>query len=419
VRFIFRRLPAREKRQVLLFSATLSHRVLELAYEHMHEAEKMVVETENVTADRVRQVVYFPSKEEKLPLLLNLLEESKTERSIIFVNTKAAAERVTDRLKRHNFRVGAISGDVPQVKRQKLLQRFQDGQIDLLVATDVAARGLHIPAVSHVFNYDLPQDAEDYVHRIGRTARLGAEGDAVSFACDLYAMGLPDIETYINQKIPTASIEARLLVMPAPRPRADGVQDEIDDPNDNDGHIPTRGAPPEKGGRSGSRDGGRSGSRSGERTGSRERTGSAERRPRTPRPDAPVAPAAGAAPVEVPMKTVVVAETVADLPAAAEAMAADGAPKKRRRRGGRGRGAREGAENGNGAGSTTTNVQGEKPKAPAAPRQAAEGQGNPNRRPSRQVAANRPSVGAPAPVASSGQEKVGFFRRIGRLFGGS
>jgi ATP-dependent RNA helicase RhlB len=417
VRFIFRRLPVREKRQVLLFSATLSHRVLELAYEHMHEAEKMVVETENVTADRVRQVVYFPSKEEKLPLLLNLLEESKTERSIIFVNTKAAAERVTDRLKRHNFRVGAISGDVPQVKRQKLLQRFQDGQIDLLVATDVAARGLHIPAVSHVFNYDLPQDAEDYVHRIGRTARLGAEGDAVSFACDLYAMGLPDIETYINQKIPTASIEARMLVMPAPRPRADGVQDEIDDPNDNDGHIPTRGAPPEKGGRSGSRDGGRSGPRSGERSGSRERSGSAERRPRTPRPDAAVA--TGAAPVEVPMKTVVVAETVADLPAAAEAMAADGAPKKRRRRGGRGRGAREGAENGNGAGGTTTNVQGEKPKASGAPRQTAEGQGNPNRRPSRQVAANRPSASAPAPVASGGQEKVGFFRRIGRLFGGS
>jgi ATP-dependent RNA helicase RhlB len=412
VRFIFRRLPAREKRQVLLFSATLSHRVLELAYEHMHEAEKMVVETENVTADRVRQVVYFPSKEEKMPLLLNLLEESKTERSIIFVNTKAAAERITDRLKRHNFRVGAISGDVPQVKRQKLLQRFQEGQIDLLVATDVAARGLHIPAVSHVFNYDLPQDAEDYVHRIGRTARLGAEGDAISFACDLYAMGLPDIETYINQKIPTASIEARLLVMPAPRPRADGVQDEIDDPNDNDGHIPTRGAPPEKGGRGGSRDG-RSGPRSGERSGSRERSGPGERRPRTPRPDAP---AAGPAPVEVPMTTVVVAETVADLPAATEAMAAAGAPKKRRRRGGRGRGAREGAENGNGNGAA---VQAGTAAPSAAPRQT-DGQANPNRRPSRQVAANRPSASAPAPApaASGGHEKVGFFRRIGRLFGG-
>jgi ATP-dependent RNA helicase RhlB len=433
VRFIFRRLPSREARQVLLFSATLSHRVLELAYEHMHEAEKLVVETENVTADRVRQVVYFPSKEEKMPLLLNLLEESKTERSIIFVNTKAAAERITDRLKRHNFRVGAISGDVPQVKRQKLLQRFQDGQIDLLVATDVAARGLHIPAVSHVFNYDLPQDAEDYVHRIGRTARLGAEGDAISFACDLYAMGLPDIETYINQKIPTASIDAKMLVMPPPRPRADGVQDEIDDPNDNDGHIPTRGAPPEKGGRGG-RDG-RGGPRAGERSGSR------ERRPRPPREDRPAA-AADAVSTEVPMKTVVVAETVAELPAAAQAMADASAPKKRRRRGGRGRGAREGAEGGNAGGaghadnganrrnggregsnggrntSSAGNGASARPtvkeQQPGAPRHA-EGQSNPNRRPSRQVTASRP---ASAPAAPPAKEKVGLLRRIGRLFGG-
>jgi len=415
VRFIFRRLPAREKRQVLLFSATLSHRVLELAYEHMHEAEKLVVETENVTADRVRQVVYFPSKEEKMPLLFNLLEESKAERSIIFVNTKAAAERITDRLKRHNFRVGAISGDVPQVKRQKLLQRFQDGQIDLLVATDVAARGLHIPAVSHVFNYDLPQDAEDYVHRIGRTARLGAEGDAISFACDLYAMGLPDIEAYINQKIPTASIEAKMLVMPAPRPRADGVQDEVDDPNDTGGHIPTRGAPPEKGGRGG-RDG--RGSRSGDRSGSR------ERRPRPPREDRP---AAAASSTEVPMKTVVVAETVADLPAAAEAMAVEGATKKRRRRrSGRGRGAREGAEtNGQGASVTTTarddgqrqdtsrRAEGQKQGSP----RHAEGQSSPNRRPSRQVTASRPTS-APTPATPPAKEKVGLLRRIGRLFGG-
>ncbi|MDR6642101.1 ATP-dependent RNA helicase RhlB [Luteibacter sp. 1214] len=410
VRFIFRRLPAREQRQVLLFSATLSHRVLELAYEHMHEAEKLVVETENVTADRVRQVVYFPSKEEKMPLLLNLLEETKAERSIIFVNTKAAAERITDRLKRHNFRVGAISGDVPQVKRQKLLQRFQDGQIDMLVATDVAARGLHIPAVSHVFNYDLPQDAEDYVHRIGRTARLGAEGDAISFACDLYAMGLPDIETYINQKIPTASIEAKMLVMPAPRPRADGVQDEVDDPNDTGGHIPTRGAPPEKGGRGG-REGGRGGSRSGERSGSR------ERRPRPPREDTPVG-GFTAASTEVPVKTVIVAESVEELPAAAEAIAADGAPKKRRRRrGGRGRGAREGVENVEGSGATD---QAAGPKA-AAPSRHADGQSRQGSRPSRQVAANRPTAAAaaaaPAPAPHT-HEKVGFFRRIGRLFGG-
>jgi ATP-dependent RNA helicase RhlB len=405
VRFIFRRLPAREKRQVLLFSATLSHRVLELAYEHMHEAEKLVVETENVTADRVRQVVYFPSKEEKMPLLLNLLEESKTERSIIFVNTKAAAERITDRLKRHNFRVGAISGDVPQVKRQKLLQRFQDGQIDLLVATDVAARGLHIPAVSHVFNYDLPQDAEDYVHRIGRTARLGAEGDAISFACDLYAMGLPDIETYINQKIPTASIDAKMLVMPAPRPRADGVQDEVDDPNDTGGHIPTRGAPPEKGGRAG-RDGRGGSSRSGER-------------PRPPREDQPVG-GFTAASTEVPMKTVVVAESVEQLPAAAEAMAADGTVKKRRRRrGGRGRGAREGLDvAADGQQVAEAAATGDRPSASPGARRSDEtsAEASQGRRPSRQVAANRPAS-APAPVEKTHEKKVGFFRRIGRLFG--
>ncbi|WP_062535095.1 DEAD/DEAH box helicase, partial [Mizugakiibacter sediminis] len=226
VRFIFRRLPAREQRQVLLFSATLSYRVLELAYEHMHNPEKLVVETENVTADRVRQVVYFPAKEEKIPLLLNLLERNDPHRSIVFVNTKAAAERVTERLQRHGFRVGALSGDVPQKKRQKLLERFQGGQIDMIVATDVAARGLHIPDVSHVFNYDLPQDPEDYVHRIGRTARLGAEGDAISFACDLYAMGLPDIEAYIGQKIPVEVVSPDLLAMPKPRGRYEPLPDE-------------------------------------------------------------------------------------------------------------------------------------------------------------------------------------------------
>jgi ATP-dependent RNA helicase RhlB len=183
----------------------------------MNQPEKLSVETEHVTADRVRQQVYFPAKEEKIPLLLNLLEYCNPQRSIVFVNTRAAAERVTDRLKRHGFRVGALSGDVPQAKRQKLLERFKKGEADVLVATDVAARGLHIPDVTHVFNYDLPQDGEDYVHRIGRTARLGAEGDAISFACDLYAMNLPDIERYIDMKIPVSAIEPAWLAAPPPR----------------------------------------------------------------------------------------------------------------------------------------------------------------------------------------------------------
>ncbi len=137
---------------MLLFSATLSYRVLELAYEHMHNPEKLVAESDHVTADHVHQSVYFPAREEKMPLLLNLLDRLKPTRSIIFVNTKAAAEHITERVRRHGCRVGAVSGDVPQLKRQKLLQRFKAGQLDILVATDVAARGLHIPDVSHVFN---------------------------------------------------------------------------------------------------------------------------------------------------------------------------------------------------------------------------------------------------------------------------
>ena len=199
LRFLLRKLPNREERQTLMFSATLSHRVLELAYEHMNEPEKVIVEAETITAARVRQVVYFPSNDEKLPLLIGLLSRTEANRTMVFVNTKAWVERVGRTLERAGYRVGVLSGDVPQKKRQSLLTRFQKGELEILVATDVAARGLHIDAVSHVYNFDLPFDAEDYVHRIGRTARLGMEGDAVSFACEIYAQSLPEIEAYIEQ----------------------------------------------------------------------------------------------------------------------------------------------------------------------------------------------------------------------------
>ncbi|MGH8112176.1 MAG: DEAD/DEAH box helicase [Rhodanobacteraceae bacterium] len=220
VRYLLRKMPPREERQGMLFSATLSYRVLELAYEHMNQPEKLTVETEHVTVDRVRQRVYFPAKEEKVPLLLNLLEHLNPHRSIVFVNTRAAAERVTQRLSRHGFKVGALSGDVPQAKRQRLMDRFKNGDVAVLVATDVAARGLDIKDVTHIFNYDLPQDGEDYVHRIGRTARLGAEGDAISFACDLYAMNLPDIERYIGMKIPVEAVDPAWLIPPPARATA-------------------------------------------------------------------------------------------------------------------------------------------------------------------------------------------------------
>ena len=224
IRFLLRRMPGASERQNLLFSATLSHRVLELAYEHMNDPEKLLVETETITAASVRQRVYFPATEEKMPLLLGLLAEMDANRTMIFINTKYGCERVALMLERAGYKVGVLSGDVPQKKRESLLARFVKGELTLLVATDVAARGLHIPGVSHVFNFDLPFDAEDYVHRIGRTARLGAEGDAISFACDEYAMSLPDIEAYIEQKIPVAAVDPALLLPLPPRraPRADG-----------------------------------------------------------------------------------------------------------------------------------------------------------------------------------------------------
>ncbi len=228
IRFLLRRMPIRTTRQTLLFSATLSHRVLELAYEHMNEPEKLVVETDNITADRVRQLVYFPADDQKIPLLLGLISRSEGARTMVFVNTKHFVERVARALEKGGYRVGVLSGDVPQKKRETLLNRFQAGQLEILVATDVAARGLHIDGVSHVYNYDLPFDAEDYVHRIGRTARLGTEGDAISFACERYAMSLPDIEAYIEQKIPTAHVEPELLVA-VPRPervRPEGEETE-------------------------------------------------------------------------------------------------------------------------------------------------------------------------------------------------
>ncbi|HUH00745.1 MAG TPA: ATP-dependent RNA helicase RhlB, partial [Kofleriaceae bacterium] len=228
IRFLLRRMPIRTERQTLLFSATLSHRVLELAYEHMNEPEKIVVETEFITAAKVRQKVYFPSNEEKVPLLLGLLSRSEGARTMVFVNTKVWVERVARALERAGYRVGVLSGDVPQKKRESLLKKFQAGQLEILVATDVAARGLHIDGVSHVYNYDLPFDAEDYVHRIGRTARLGAEGDAISFACERYAMGLPDIESFIEQKIPVDRVTPDLLeALPRkPRERVEGEETE-------------------------------------------------------------------------------------------------------------------------------------------------------------------------------------------------
>jgi ATP-dependent RNA helicase RhlB len=211
IRFLLRRMPEPARRLNMLFSATLSYRVTELAYEHMNNPTFVRIEPDKRTADKVTQLLYHTAMEEKLPLLVGLIRSANITRSVVFINTKDMAENVADTLKANGVNAAVLSGDVPQTTRLKLMQDFIDGKLAVLVATDVAARGLHIPEVSHVFNFDLPQNAEDYVHRIGRTARAGASGDAISFACEKYVFGLPEIEEYIGHKIPTAQITPELL----------------------------------------------------------------------------------------------------------------------------------------------------------------------------------------------------------------
>jgi len=225
IRYLLRRLPEPGKRLNMLFSATLSNRVMELAYEHMNEPELIRIEPDKVTADRVRQAIFFPSNEDKMPLLIGLIQEMGAARIMIFVNMKRDAERVQDFLEANGIDAKAISGDVPQKKRLRMLMDFQSGELPVLIGTDVASRGLHVPDVEYVINFDLPQDAEDYVHRIGRTARAGAAGNALSFGCETYVMSLPDIEDYIGHKLPVAEYNPEDLpeiVKPKPRPRRKG-----------------------------------------------------------------------------------------------------------------------------------------------------------------------------------------------------
>ncbi|MFI4890994.1 MAG: DEAD/DEAH box helicase, partial [Steroidobacterales bacterium] len=221
IRFILRRLPDPALRLTMMFSATLSYRVLELAYEHMNNPVLIRIEPDKMTVDRVRQVLYFPSTEEKIPLLVGLLRRIDARRTMVFVNTRRVAEVLERTLTANGFVAQALSGDVPQTKRLKMMRDFHNGDVAVLIATDVASRGLHIPDVSHVINFDLPNDAEDYVHRIGRTARAGAEGDAISFGCEEYAIGLPDIERYIGHQIPRASIDSQDLAAVTPPPPAE------------------------------------------------------------------------------------------------------------------------------------------------------------------------------------------------------
>jgi ATP-dependent RNA helicase RhlB len=211
IQFVFSRIPTKDKRQALLFSATLSQSVLMLAYRYMNDPVEVAIEPENLVVEEIDQLLYHVASHEKRELLLGLMEIEKAHRALIFVNTKRDGEELTWILNQNGYQTVYISGDIPQKKRSRIIEAVKEGEIQYLVATDVASRGLHVDDISHVFNYDVPGDPEDYVHRIGRTARAGASGKAITLACERYVVNLPAVEKYIKRKVPTAYVEDELL----------------------------------------------------------------------------------------------------------------------------------------------------------------------------------------------------------------
>ena len=218
IRYLLRKCPSPQQRLTMLFSATLSYKVRELAFEDMNDPEYVEIAPEQKTGRQIKEELFYPSNQDKIRLLLTLLEEEWPERCIVFANTKHQCEEIWGYLAADGHRVGLLTGDVAQKKRLSLLKQFTDGELDILVATDVAARGLHIAEVTHVFNYDLPDDREDYVHRIGRTGRAGESGISISFACEQYAMNLPAIEEYIGHSIPVSQYDSNALLQDIPKP---------------------------------------------------------------------------------------------------------------------------------------------------------------------------------------------------------
>jgi len=202
MRYLLRQLPHYEKRQSMLFSATLSYRVMELTYEYMNLPEFISVTPQTITVEGIEQQLFHVGSEKKLPLLLGLLKREDWSRMLIFVNTKVGVDWLTRKLKGNGWPAEKITGDLPQRKRFRLMAQFKKGEIKILVATDVASRGIHVEDISHVINYDLPQDSENYVHRIGRTARAGKTGTAVALACEDYVYHLEPLEEMLGYKIP-------------------------------------------------------------------------------------------------------------------------------------------------------------------------------------------------------------------------
>jgi ATP-dependent RNA helicase RhlB len=202
IRRMLRKMPPYNQRRTMLFSATLDSRVKELAWEHMNNPAEIEITPEQVTVESVCQELYHVEQSEKMKLLLGILKKEQPENALIFTNTKHMAYEVSRRLSHNGFDCQYIMGDLPQKKRLQVIDGIKAGKIKYLVATEVAARGLHIDDLDLVVNYDLPAECESYVHRIGRTARAGKSGKAITFACDKYVYGLEAVESFTKMKIP-------------------------------------------------------------------------------------------------------------------------------------------------------------------------------------------------------------------------
>ena len=212
VRRIIYKTPPKEQRQTMLFSATFTPEVRQLSAQWCKDPVTVETEADQVAVDTVQQIVYLTTTAEKFTVLYNLIAHKEHERIMIFANMKNEARRLSERLERHGVKCTLLSGDVPQEKRTARLEAFREGRVKVMIATDVAGRGIHIAGISHVINYTLPYEPEDYVHRIGRTGRAGVSGISISFACEEDAFVLPEIEDYIGETLHCIQPDDSLLV---------------------------------------------------------------------------------------------------------------------------------------------------------------------------------------------------------------
>jgi ATP-dependent RNA helicase RhlB len=211
VRRIVRSTPQKENRQTLLFSATFTPEILSLTEQWTYDPFTLVIEPDSVATDSVDQKVYIVAAEDKYALLKNIIKQPNVESAIVFANRRDQTRKLYERLRKAGVKCGMISGEIPQQKRSSTLQKFKQGELQVLVATDVAGRGIHVDGISHVINFTLPEDPEDYVHRIGRTGRAGALGTSISFACEDDAFLLGPLEELLGSKLPCEQPPVELL----------------------------------------------------------------------------------------------------------------------------------------------------------------------------------------------------------------